>query len=137
MKKFLGVVIAAVMLAGGLVTFAMSPASAACPYSGCVPTYTFIDNPNKVKRGQKAKICVRVGSDGNGRPVGSVSIRVVRSTGGFRYLDNKKYNDWKECFTTPKLKKRGKYVIRARFDRNPNSRWQDSGTVSNFRVVRR
>ena len=137
MKKLLGALVAAVMMAAGLVTFAMSPANAACPYSGCVPTYTHINAPSPVEKGSRNRICVRVTTDGNGTPKGQVSINVVRSNGGFRFVDSKEYTGDRECFRTPVLEKIGKYVVEAKFDRKPGSRWQDSDNRESFRVVRR
>lgn len=136
MTKLFSALIAAVMMAAGLVAFAASPASADCPYSGCVPTSTFIKAPKEVDKGDRAKICIHVGTDGNGQPKGTVSITVVRSKGDFRFVDSKTYNDWNECFKTPELRLRGNYVIKARFDKKPGSRWKDSDNRDEFQVVR-
>ena len=137
MKKLFGALVAAVMMAAGLVTFAMSPASAACPYSGCVPTSTTIIGPGQVEKGSRARICVRVdAASGNADPKGQVSINVVRSNGGFRFVDSKEYSGGRECFRTPVLEKIGKYVIEAKFDKKPGSRWLDSDNRDSFRVVR-
>lgn len=137
MKKFLGAATSAVMLAGGAVALASSPAQAACPYSGCIATSTFIDAPDEVKRGNSAEICIRVGTDGNGQAKGTVTITVVRGKGGFEFTDSKKYNDRRECFETPALRQLGNYVIKARFDKKPGSRWKDSDNRDEFQVVRR
>lgn len=137
MKKFVVGLIAALMVAAGLVAVSGASASAkACPYGGCLPTYTFIDAPAKVARHHKATICVRVGSQGNGHPKGKVTVKVVRSNGGFKFVDTKRYSGGRECFTTPKLHKRGDYNVNAIFDRKPGSRWQDSDQHAEFRVVR-
>ena len=136
MKKLFGVLVAAVMLAGGLVAFAMSPASAACPYTGCAATYTTIIAPDRVERGSRARICVRVTTDGNATPKGRVTLAVIRSRGGFRYTDNKAYDAPRTCFRTPRLRKLGRYVISAKFDRKPGSGFRDSDNRDVFRVVR-
>lgn len=137
MTKFYSTLIAAVMMAAGLVAFGTSPANAACPYSGCIPTSTVINAPHRVHKGDRAKICIHVGTDGNGQPKGRVTITVVRGKGGFEFTDSKKYDDSKECFKTPKLRKKGNYIIKARFDKKPGSRWKDSDNRAEFRVVRR
>lgn len=137
MKKMISALFAAVMMAGGLVAFAASPASAACPYGGCIATSTFIDAPEEVEKGDTAKICVRVGTDGNGTAKGTVTVTVVRGKGDFKFTDSKKYNDRRECFTTPKLTMKGNYVIKARFDKKPGSRWKDSDNRDEFQVVGR
>jgi len=137
MTKIYSTLIAAVMMAAGLVAFGTGPANAACPYSGCVPTKTAIEAPGKVVSGSRAKICVRVSTDGNGQPKGTVSVKVARNNGGFSFSDAKKYDSSKACFTTPKLKKKGKYSIAAHFVKKPGSRWKNSSDSDNFRVVRR
>lgn len=137
MKKLFAVMCAAVLMTAGLATFAMSPASAACPYSGCIDTATRINAPEEVERGDRARICLRITSEGNARPRGTVVLTVVRSKGEFKFTDAKVYNEDRECFRTPRLTKRGNYVIKARFERKPGSRWQDSDNADEFRVVRR
>ena len=134
MKKFLGLMVSGLMMAGGLVAFA-SPAHAACPYSGCIDTSTFIKAPDEVDKGYRAKICIHVGTDGNGQPKGQVTVTVVRGKGGFEFTDSRKYNDWNECFKTPRLTQKGKYVIKARFDKKADSQWRDSDNRDTFRVV--
>ena len=115
------------------------PASAAdCPaYSGCPLTYTLIKAPATVERGERARIKVKVGSDGNFAPQGRVTLVVVRAMGGFKWEDNKKYRGKPVAFRTPTLTKRGKYVVKARFDAKPGSIAKDSDNRARFRVVRR
>lgn len=137
MKKLFAVMISALMMAGALVAFAVSPASAACPYTGCVETFTHIDAPDEVKRGNTATICGRVTTDGNGRPEGRLFLVVRRSKGDFKFTDTKKYNDRKECFETPKLTLRGNYTVKMSFERKPGSGYKDSDNATEFRVVRR
>lgn len=137
MKKLFAVMISAVMMAGALVALTMSPSNAACPYTGCVETFTSIDAPNKVKRGKGAIICGTVTTDGNGRPKGKLFLVVRRSKGDFKFTDVKKYNDREECFATPKLWKLGNYTIKMSFERKPGSGFKDSDATDEFRVVRR
>lgn len=137
MKKLLGVLITAIMMASGLVAFTMSSANAACPYSGCISTSTSINAPDSVKKDRRAKICVKVRADsGNARPKGKVTLRVDRAKGGYEWSDVRKYNDNRECFKTSRLKRKGNYVVKAVFDKKPGSRWKDSDNRAEFRVRR-
>lgn len=134
-KTFVGLFSAALMGAG-LVGVSAGPADAACPYTGCVDTYTRIFAPDTVERGHTARICTKVTTGGNGRPKGRVTLGVQRSRGGFHFTDTKPYEAPRTCFTTPKLGKLGKYVINMRFDRRPGSGFKDSDQTDGFRVVR-
>ena len=137
MKRLIIGATTAVLMGGGMVAVSAETASAACPYTGCRETFTNIFAPEEVKRGNPARICVAVNTDGNGRPKGQVSIRVERSKGGYKFVDSKPYNDNRECFTTGDLNKLGKYVVRATFDRKPGSSFKDSDNNTAFRVTRR
>ena len=137
MKKYFASLIAAIMMTAGLVAFTEGTATAACPYTGCITTYTSVDAPAQVKRHNRARIGVRVFTDGNGEPKGSVTIRVKRTTGGYSYINSKRYTGDKVWFTTTRLHKLGKYVVTARFDRKAGSAFKDSNNVATFRVVRR
>ena len=137
MQKFIASLIAAFLMAAGLVAFSGTSATAACPYTGCIKTYTKIDAPAKVKRGNRAKIGVRITTAGNGTAKGRVTISVKRKTGGYHFVDSKKYTGDKVWFRTSKLQKRGKYIILATFDRKPESAFKDSDNTDAFRVVRR
>lgn len=137
MKRLIIGATTAVLMGGGMVAVSAESATAACPYTGCAPTFTNIYAPDSVKRGNSANICVAVNTGGDGRPKGTVSIRVERSKGGFKYVDSKPYNDNRECFNTGKLRKLGKYVVRATFDRKPGSAFKDSDNATSFRVTKR
>jgi len=137
MQKFIASLVAAFMMAAGLVAFSGSSATAACPYTGCIKTYTKIDAPAHVKRGNRAKIGVRITTAGNGTAKGRVTLSVKKKTGGYHFIDNKKYTGGKIWFTTTKLRKLGKYVVLATFDRKPESAFKDSDNTDAFRVVRR
>lgn len=134
MMKLLSILIAPVVMAGGLMAFASSPATAACPYTGCIPTNTVIKGAGDVVQRRPAKFCVRVGTDGNAEPRGKVTVTVERGKGGFEWSDSKRYNDSKECFTTPPLEKRGNYIIKAHFDARPDSNWENSRDRAEFQV---
>lgn len=138
MKRLIIGATTAVLMGGGMVAVSAESASAACPeYTGCAPTYTKIFAPDTVERGSGARICVAVNTGGDGRPKGTVSIRVERSKGGYKFVDAKRYNDNRECFNTGAINKLGKYVVRATFDRKPGSSFKDSDNTTSFRVTRR
>ena len=139
MKKFVVGLIAALMMAAGLVAVSGASANAkACGTYGsdCFRTYSHVYAPDKVVRHHRATICVKVTTQGNGTPKGRVTVKVVRANGGFKWVDTKPYNGGKVCFTTPKLHKLGGYVIAETFDRKPGSRWKDSDNRAGFTVVR-
>ena len=136
MKKIVAGVFASSMLAAGLVGGSTGSAVAAEPYPGSVKTFTQVSAPDELDRGDRARICVKVTSNGNGRPEGKVTIRVIRSKGGFKFVDLEKYDGGKVCFRTPKLKMRGNYIVKAIFDRKAGSVWKDSDNRTEFRVVR-
>ena len=163
MKRIFAGLITVLMMAAGLGTFSASAASAAtappsaaaaapsaaaaaasaarrarCPYTGCIRTSTRISAPNRVARHRSARICVRVGTAGNGRPRGRVSVSVVRANGGFRWSNDRATSGrYRVCFGTPRLHRLGRYVVRARFDGNANSAYRDSRDRDTLRVVRR
>lgn len=138
MQKIFSAIIVAVMMAAGLVVASGSPATAApdCPYGGCFQTYTRIITPTGLRRGERGVIRVRVTSAGNGAPQGQVSITVRRRTGGYYFRDSKNYDGGRVRFRTTRLP-RGKFIVRAAFDRQPGSAWKDSDNVNTFRVRRR
>jgi hypothetical protein len=137
MKRLIVGLLAAVLTAAGLTGISAGSATAACPYTGCVPTSTRVTVPNApIQVGGKARICVKVATAGNGRPHGRVSIAVTRNRGGFRYTDTKGYHG-RTCFTTPELNKRGKYTVRGSFEAFASSVFGDSDNKVPFRVVKR
>ena len=136
MQKFFASLIAAVVMTAGLVAFSGGTATAA-PYTGTVATSTRIDAPNTVKVNRRATIGVKVTSDGNAEPKGRVTISVTRALGGYRVTDNRAYTGSRINFTTTKLRKLGKYIVRVKFDRKPGSVFMDSDNTDAFKVVRR
>lgn len=135
MQKILSAIIVAVMMAAGLVVASGSPAAAACPYGGCYKTSTRIDTPEGVRRGQRAVIKVKVITAGNAVPKGQVTITVRRRDGRYFFRDSKRYTGGWVRFRTSRVP-RGKFVVRAAFDRRPGSVWRDSDNVATFRVRR-
>lgn len=136
MKKIISGLFVAVLLGAGLVAVSGGSAVAA-PYPGTVYTGTHIGAPNHVRKGHRAKICTKVTTDGNGRPQGHVTLKVIRARGGFRYVDTKSYNGERQCFRTPRLKLRGQYTVKVAFDRKPGSVYKDSDNRTSMKVIRR
>ena len=125
MKRLIIGLIAAVLMGTGLVGISAVTASAACPYTGCVNTNTSVSGPSKVIKGESARFCVNVGSAGNGKPKGTVTLSIHRKKGKFGYTATKPYHG-ERCFGTPSLRKGGYYRVRAHFEgkgafRNSNS----------------
>jgi hypothetical protein len=138
MTKIIAGLFAAVLMAAGLVAFSTNAQAAPdCPYTGCVNTNAQVDSPGKVARGGRAKICVHVGTDGNGQPEGSLDITVKRDKGGYQFSDGRKYNDFKECFTTTRLQQLGGYSIKAHFEAKDGSAYRNANSGGDFKVTRR
>lgn len=137
MKRLIIGLISALLMTAGLVGVSSTSASAVCPYTGCVKTATKVTVPNSpVKKGKKAKVCVSVKTDGNGNPRGRVGIIVKRTNGGYSFLNNKPYSGGKVCFKTTKIKKTGRYVVRATFSPGASTPFGASKNSTVFRVVR-
>jgi hypothetical protein len=137
MRKILGALLAALMLAASLVAFAGSPAQAACPYTGCIATNTKVNAPGVVMKGHSARITVKVFAAGNASPKGRVTLKVQRRAGGFTFVDSKNYSGGKISFNTGRLWIKGKYIATAIFKKKAGSRWNSSSDTDTFRVNRR
>ena len=133
MRRTFAALIAMIMMAAGLVAVSGSTATAACPYTGCVRTNTKV-NADDVKRHRKATIVVKVTTSSNKQPKGQVTVRVKRRHGGYFFVDSTRYRGGKVYFRTDKLHKRGKYIVKAVYDRKPGSPYQDSDNRTTFRV---
>ena len=80
MKKLLVGMVAAALMALGLVGGISSPAQAIeCPYTGCVATSTNASGPSTIKRGTRPTIDVRVSVvAGTGSPEGLIRIACTK-----------------------------------------------------------
>lgn len=136
MQKLISFAAAAVMVASGLVA-ATGTAASAGEYGPTVRTNTRISAPDEVERCDSARIAVRVTSPSDGEPRGKVLLKVRRNLGGFLWTSVEQYRGERVVFRTPELCKRKGYTIRAKFERKPGSRWQDSDNVAEFKVTRR
>ena len=136
MRKILGALVVAVMMAASLVAFSGSTAQAACPYTGCIQTRTHATAPGAVHKGDRAKVKVKVTAHGNSHPKGRVMIKITRRGGGYSFVDVAPYSGGKLVFKTGHLKKKGKYIVTVFFKKNPGSRWLSSADSTSFRVKR-
>ena len=134
MKRLIIGLISAVLMAGGLVGVSES-AHAVCPYTGCVSTNTRVTVPNApVKKGTRAKVCVRVTTPGSGVPKGRVTA-TVKGTNGWMWSATKKYRGGQICFTSRKIKRAGEYSARGIFSPFSSSPFGSSRGSKSFRVV--
>lgn len=109
MKKFLSSLIAALLMAAGLVAFSGQSAQAACGdrYTPCVATKTKA-KAKPVEATKKPVVEVQISANGNVKPIGVVEIKIGDKTYEFNYKGGKL--DAK----LPKLKP-GKYKITVTF----------------------
>ena len=141
MKKMIAGLFTAVLMAAGLVGVSEGSASADCgAYSGCVDTRTTVHGPfEDVFRHNVARIRVRVHPIGsNVQPLGNVQVIVRRvRDGAVYYRETKAYEGGKLVFISPKLHKRGKYTVLARYKPRAGSVFNSSQGTDTFRVVSR
>lgn len=136
MKKFVAAVLAVAMMGFGLVALTSGPASAACPYSGCVRTSVVAkERPHRVKPGQRVRIKFTVAAGGNVAPKGSVRIVVKRKGGGFNFTRTVNYKGGSVKLRSNRVTRRGGYVVRVRFTPAANSIFLPSGGRNRFRVT--
>ncbi len=138
MKRLIVGMIAGLLMFAGLAAVSAESANAVCPYTGCVKTATQVRVTNApVKQGQKARVCVRVITAGNGTPTGRVSIAVTRTNGGYKYFDSKNYRGGQTCFKTSSIQKRGRYIVLAKYQPGARTIFGASNNSTAFRVKRR
>jgi hypothetical protein len=136
MKKLIATSLGALVISAGLVASA-GTAAQADPYPGTVATSSTAFAADTVKKNQTANVCVKVEvKNGNGTPVGRVTISVTRKAGGFSDSDTFGYAGGKVCFRTGKLHKLGSYSARVRFDARNGSVYKDSSDSTSFDVVK-
>ncbi|WP_395657299.1 hypothetical protein [Nocardioides sp.] len=134
MKRLIIGLIASVMMCAGLVGVSTGSASASCPYTGCVETNTKVTVPNApVKKGKKAKVCVRVTTPGSGQPKGRVTATVDGP--GLHWSRTKQYKGGQVCFTTRKINKKGTYSARGIFSPYSSTPFGGSRGETSFQVV--
>lgn len=139
MKKLFAGLVATIMMVGLVSGLSGATATAASRYPDSVPTGVKIRVPDRVHKGDRVRVGVKVTAPGNtsGPKNGTVTIRVVRNAGGYRYVEVKDYDGGWVYFHTTKVTKVGKYAVHARYDRpGANSPWMDSNNSDHFKVVR-
>lgn len=136
MKKLIAGLFAAILTTAGLVAVtSTAPASAACggKYNPCVKTKTTAKAPKQIKRGKKAKVRVVVRpASGNAPVVGKVTI--VIKGGGKTIRKTVTVRNGKVNYTTPKLRKKGKYRVTVTF--KPTAKSSNVASKSKTFVIR-
>lgn len=128
--------LASVLVALGLVGGTLTPAEADhCPYTGCIKTDTDVRAPDRIKKGNRPTIKVRVRPEsGNSTVRGSIRIVCTKSgnrksSGPFGYVGN----DF-DPYKGPRLGQRGRWTCTAKFS-SPH-KFKPSQASTGIRVVR-
>jgi hypothetical protein len=134
MKKLIASLFVATLMAAGLVTVSggTSASAAQCiatQYVACQPTTTRITGKAKAKRGKRAAVKVPVAVTGGARANGTVLVTVRR---GKKVIA--KRNVRPGATVRFKVKKKGKYVVRAVFS-SANGSFQKDSTAKR-KVIR-
>jgi len=136
MKKLIIGLFAAILMGSGLVAFTGGSAIAACPYTGCVSTNTVVFGDTSLERGDRPVSHVKVKTDGNATPKGSIKMIYDRVKGGFHRTKTVDYNGGKIQVVGPRLKKLGRYIVTAKFIPNEGSVFGRSSDSYSLRVRR-
>ena len=129
MKRFIVGVLAAVMVAAGLVATSEVTASAA-PYPGTVKTSTSAVGLGPFKG--KVKIYVRVISD-SGKPKGTLNFTLVNRKSGKTVSFNRQYDGSAHTYKQGDVKK-GRYTVLVTFVPPDGSKWKPSTTKTRVTV---
>ena len=124
MKKLLSGMIAAFLMAAGLVAFSGQSAHAACvsgSYVPCVATTVKPTAPKMVKAGKPAKVKVAVSTRGNVKASGSATV-AVKGPGFSKTVKVKIVNGKVVTADLGKLVKPGKYKVTITFKGNDGYR---------------
>lgn len=119
MKKLLVILVATTLMALGVVGTLSSPAHAACPYSGCIPTHIVKKSgPGSVAKGDAPHYVVKVNaSAGDVTPSGRVIITCSRP--GFRSkVGTALLDGGKADVSMPKFKVKGTWHCTAQYVRH-------------------
>lgn len=137
--RTLSLLAASVLVAAGLVTSA--PAATAEPYPGTVFTACDIGGRANVPDSKpRPRSTVHVRTAGSARPTGTLKVTYQRIKGGYRSKQSVGYAGKSRSFQGPRLKKRGRYKVVARFVPEPGSVWKpcsDQYFLTRVKVVRR
>ena len=133
MKKLFVGLLAAFMMVAGLVAVSSTSATAApprCGYQGCVPTES-APNPKPKPAKNKARINIRVASQGNAVPRGKVKIVITSPNGTKRTII---VNYPAKKFAIFNNLRKGRYTVRTTFIPGQNTRFARSTETANFRI---
>ena len=130
MKKLIAGVIAAFLMATGLAALVAAPAgAAACPYTGCIQTFTGVNAVDAARPG-KVRVNFRVRTAGNAIPRGTVRI-IIKSSDTFR-AKNVSYPD-RHRVTFLRLPD-GRYSVIAKFIPGSNTAFGRSRDTTSVTV---
>lgn len=136
MKRLLGYLLALLLLP----VFVSPSASAGCSvYTGCGHTELKLAVPTRVPQGTRPVVRVQVvAQSGNAKPVGKVTVRVKGRAGGFTWSTTRFVSEGvTRTVRLPRLTKRGRYFVTARFVPQPDSVFGGDSSTKAFRVVRK
>jgi hypothetical protein len=140
MTRYAATLVAALMLATGLVVAGGGSASAQCSpsqYAGCFRTVTEVTATKKVPKGTRATICVTVGvRSGSATPRGTVTVSVTKRRSSQAVRRELEYGGGKICLVTPRYSKRGRYTVTAVYRSPSGSVFDDSSDRTRFKVTR-
>jgi hypothetical protein len=141
MKKLIIGLFAALLMATGFVSFTSTSASAACPYTGCIDTdVKIISSSDSIDRGTAPSFKVKVTTDGNPKPKGTIKIVCTKpktKRSGARYASvSYDYNGGTKTFDGPVLRKVGRWTCTVKFIPNGGSVYARSSSSTKVRVHR-
>lgn len=137
MKKFVSAIIMTALIGLGLVAGTSSPASAACPYSGCVNTTTSVKAPAQKRAPKSVPIRVVVTAPGNVVAQGAVTVTVTKvQNGRVKFNSTLAYAGGQLQFTTQSLR-RGTYAVTATFVGNNSAGFNSSSASTSFVIKKR
>lgn len=131
MKKLIVGLFVAMLMGTGLVAFTSSSATAACPYTGCVDTTTHLRGPGHIEPRHRATFRVKVTTDGNATPKGTVRLTIRKP--GSSFSREHSLVGGKTTFRSKRLA-RGHYRVTAKYIPKPGSVFKRSSDSMGLRV---
>lgn len=132
MKRLVAAVATATLLPLGALTLTAAPASADCPYSGCVSTAPKTKVPDEVKAGKPAKVKFQIATTGNVKPKGTVIV-VIKRDGKVVSKEELPYKGGALTYKSDGLKK-GSYSVKIKFVPKDGSIYAPSSESHDFTV---
>ncbi|MDO9497318.1 MAG: hypothetical protein Q7J48_16560 [Nocardioides sp.] len=119
MKQLIASIFLALVASMGLVAGSGTAANAApCPYTGCIPTTTYVSGSSFIKRHSHPRVTITVVTDGNVAPRGFVRLIFKRVNGGYFQARNVYYSGSPKSLVGPRLHRPGRYRVIARYKAN-------------------